>query len=169
VFDWRADGTGTAPTSEGSVIVCLLERSARLTQTIPSAKCERGIMRTYSELVDRVSELADGLQAHGFDTQIHGLGGALISLHFAVEAGLGQMGLNGQLLTPRAGSRCRIALITTNATLVHGAPRDYGVHAICDRCRICAKRCRRARSRSGAPTTAGSRRPRSSPSAACPP
>jgi ferredoxin len=141
VFDRVAADGPSSTLSEGSVVVCLLEQSAELTQTIPSAKCERGVMRTYSELVDRVAVLAQLLQRRGFRTEIHGLGGSLISIHYAVEAGLGQLGLNGQLLTPRVGSRCRIALITTNATLVHGQPVDYGIHAICDRCRVCVRRC----------------------------
>jgi epoxyqueuosine reductase len=37
---------------------------------------------------------------------------------YAVAAGLGQLGLNGQLLSPYAGSRCRLNVLTTNAPLV---------------------------------------------------
>src|SRR5262249_2770791 len=48
---------------------------------------------------------------------------------------------NGQLLTPQAGSRCRICLITTNATLVGDGPVDYGIHKICDECQLCVRRC----------------------------
>jgi len=51
------------------------------------------------------------------------------------------LGLNGQLLTPQAGSRCRITVITTNATLAHDAPVDFGIHAICDECQLCVRRC----------------------------
>jgi len=58
-----------------------------------------------------------------------------------VEAGIGQLGLKGPLITPEAGSRCRIVLITTNTSLVHGSPVDYGIHAICDECQLCVKRC----------------------------
>jgi ferredoxin len=62
-------------------------------------------------------------------------------IHYGVEAGLGQLGLNGQLLTPQAGSRCRLSIITTNAQLVHSGPADYGIHAICDQCQLCIRRC----------------------------
>ena len=61
--------------------------------------------------------------------------------HYAVQAGLGQLGYNGQLLTPQAGSRCRITLITTDAPLEPDGPRDFGVPAICNRCRACVRRC----------------------------
>ena len=136
----RSAGAGGA-ISEGSVIVCVLEQDWGLTQTIPSTRCERGVMRTYSELITRAAALVEYLHERGFEAQLHGPGGALVSIHYAVEAGLGQLGLNGQLLTPETGSRCRITLITTNAKLVHGQPVDYGIHAICDACQLCVKRC----------------------------
>jgi len=31
--------------------------------------------------------------------------------------------------------------VTTNATLAHNRPVDYGIHAICDQCQLCVKRC----------------------------
>ena len=55
--------------------------------------------------------------------------------------GLGQLGLNGQLLTPFVGSRCRLLLITTDAPLDFDAPVDFGIPAICDSCRVCVVRC----------------------------
>jgi epoxyqueuosine reductase len=51
------------------------------------------------------------------------------------------MGMNGQLLTPQAGRRCRLAAISTDAPLVRDASRDFGVPAVCDRCRACLRRC----------------------------
>jgi ferredoxin len=61
--------------------------------------------------------------------------------HYAVQAGLGQMGFNGQLLTPQAGSRCRLCLITTDAPLTRDQPRDLGIPRLCEECRICVRRC----------------------------
>ena len=127
--------------STGSVIVCVLEQDWKVTQTAPSARAERGVMVTMSGLTERACALADFLHERGVQAQVHALAAGLVAIHFAVEAGLGQLGLNGQLLTPRAGSRCRIAVITTNAVLEHGSPVDYGIHAICDQCQLCVKRC----------------------------
>lgn len=127
--------------STGSVIVCLLEQDWKVTQTIPSSKAERAVMRTYQELMSRACELTEFIHGNGFHAEQHGPGGQLLSIPYAVSAGLGQLGLNGQLLTPQVGSRCRITLITTNAQLVHGQPVDYGIHAICDECQLCVRRC----------------------------
>jgi epoxyqueuosine reductase QueG len=125
----------------GTVIVAVLEQRWEETQTIPSRRAERHAMHTYAELVTRSTALAEFLHERGFRAQPHSFGGYGIVIHFAVQAGLGQLGLNGQLLTPEAGSRCRIVLITTNAPLVSDGPRDYGIHRICDECQICVKRC----------------------------
>jgi ferredoxin len=129
------------PPDQGSVVVCLLEQDWEKTQQIPSGKSEREVMRTYEGVVERAAGLARLLQRKGFRADVAGPGGPAVSIHYAVEAGLGQLGLNGQLLTPQAGSRCRITLITTNATLAHDKPVDYGMQAICDECRLCVRRC----------------------------
>jgi ferredoxin len=91
--------------------------------------------------MERTVALARFAQRHGVRAQPHDTGGETIAIHYGVEAGLGQLGLNGQLLTPAAGSRVRLTVITTDAELVHSGPVDYGIHAICDACQVCVRRC----------------------------
>src|SRR5262249_25109933 len=67
----------------------------------------------------------------------------VISQAYAVEAGLGQMGANGQLLTPLVGSRCTLMSISTNAPLARDYPVDYGINGLCERCQVCVRRCPR--------------------------
>lgn len=43
----------------------------------------------------------------------------------AVQAGLGQMGFNGQLLTPGAGARVTLTAIITSAQLAHDEIERY--------------------------------------------
>jgi ferredoxin len=123
------------------VIVCLLEQNWERTQEIPGPRGEQTALSTNAELMELVSLLARRLQQHGFRALPHTTEGRGVVHHFAVEAGLGQLGVNGQLLTPLAGSRVRIALITTDADLVHDHPVDYGINGICDRCQVCVRRC----------------------------
>ena len=127
--------------SQGSVIVCVLEQDYAATQTAPSARAERSAFVAYGALLDRTTRLAEFLRHQGVDAHPHNPAGETIAIHYGVAAGLGQMGLNGQLLTPAAGSRARLAVITTDAELVHGEPADFGMHAICDRCQACVRRC----------------------------
>jgi ferredoxin len=123
------------------VIVCILEQNWEATQTIPSLRAERAHNNTYERLITMADRLADELRKLGYSARPGDPDGRALYIHFAVEAGLGQLGLNGQLLTPFAGSRCRITIITTDAPLVLDAPVDYGVPAVCDRCQACVRRC----------------------------
>jgi epoxyqueuosine reductase QueG len=52
----------------------------------------------------------------------------------AVDAGLGEMGLFGYLITKELGPRVRIFAVTTDLPLVVDHPMDIGVE---DFCRFC--------------------------------
>ena len=62
-------------------------------------------------------------------------------LPYAEEAGLGQMGVNGQLLSPYFGSRWHPFALSTDAPLTPDGPRDFGIPKLCDSCQVCVRRC----------------------------
>jgi NAD-dependent dihydropyrimidine dehydrogenase PreA subunit len=123
------------------MLVGVLEERAEVAEMIPSAQAERGIMSVNLELSLMCAEVAKWLHEQGFRATAYATPGPGISIHYAVESGLGQLGMNGQLLTPAAGSRCRLALISTDAPLPFDQPADYGIHGICDECQVCVRRC----------------------------
>jgi epoxyqueuosine reductase len=123
------------------VIVCALEQNHASTQTIPSALAEKGALSASAAVLDKAAQLAESLHELGFRAAAEPLGGRGIFLHYAVAAGLGQLGLNGQVLTPFAGSRCRWTLIQTDAPLVIDKPVDIGIPKLCDACQVCVRRC----------------------------
>jgi ferredoxin len=125
----------------GSVIVCLLEQDWAATQAIPSHRGERAAFATYVELMERTIKLAEMLHGLGYRAQAQPMEGYGVAIHYAVQAGLGQLGLNGQLLTPETGSRARPGMISTNAELVFDEPVDYGIEEICNSCKVCIRRC----------------------------
>jgi len=124
-----------------SVVVCLLEQNYEATQTIPSAQGEKSAFAAYSVIMSLAESLAGELRALGWRSEVSTPHGRDLMLHYGVATGLGQLGLNGQLLTPEAGSRCRIVTIVTEARLEPDAPRDFGIPAICDSCQACVRRC----------------------------
>jgi len=111
-----------------TVIVCLVEQDWARTQAIPSDASEEAAMHAYVEGMTRTAELTTFLKGLGYQASPQGFLGDGIAIHYAVQAGLGQLGLNGQLLTP-------------DAPLVCDEPVDYGLHAICDECRACVRNC----------------------------
>jgi ferredoxin len=124
-----------------TIIVCVLEQNYDSTQHCPSGRSERAALSGYEEIMTMASELARFLIGRGYRATVTGPEGQNITIHYAVEAGLGQLGLNGQLLTPLAGSRCRLLTINTNAPLERDHPVDYGIHGVCDACKACVRRC----------------------------
>lgn len=65
----------------------------------------------------------------------------LLLVPLAVDAGLGEMGRNGYLITKEFGPRVRLAAVTTTLPLVPDKPVDLGVQEFCSRCLKCAETC----------------------------
>jgi reductive dehalogenase len=60
----------------------------------------------------------------------------------ARDAGLGEIGRMGLLMTPKLGPRVRISVVTTNLPLVTDEPlHDYSVIDFCVQCKKCADVC----------------------------
>ena len=59
----------------------------------------------------------------------------------AVDAGLGEQGRMGLLLTPELGCNARVACVTTNIPMKVDKPIDFGVQEFCRKCKICAEKC----------------------------
>jgi len=124
-------------------VICLaLEQDYRQTQTIPSLDGEYAHYGTYEVEAEMAIELADHIRSLGYHAQMHldsADSGAYIPMF--VNAGLGQLGANGQLLSPHFGSRSRLAMITTDAPVTYDEPVDYGMFNFCQVCQVCVDRC----------------------------
>ena len=59
----------------------------------------------------------------------------------AVDAGLGELGRQGYLISPTFGCRVRVFATTTDMPLVPDKPISIGVDAFCRRCKKCALSC----------------------------
>jgi reductive dehalogenase len=65
----------------------------------------------------------------------------VITVPLALQAGLGQLGRHGMLITPRFGPRVRLSAVLTNLPLVTDTPIDFGVTEFCNTCKKCARMC----------------------------
>ena len=123
--------------------VCLaLEQDYEATQTLPSLEAERAHGAAYERQGELVKQLVEYIHALGYRCQVSGptwFLGPVIPMF--VAAGLGQLGHNGQLLSPHFGSRARLQIVLTNASLTHDKPVDYGIHNFCRGCQVCVTRC----------------------------
>ncbi len=67
--------------------------------------------------------------------------GTGLSIPIAIDAGLGQLGRMGLLVTPKYGPRIRLAKVITDMPLVADSPIDFGVKEFCESCMLCAEHC----------------------------
>jgi epoxyqueuosine reductase len=64
-----------------------------------------------------------------------------LSIPMAMQAGLGEIGRNGLLITPRFGPRLRLSKVITDLPLSADSPIDFGVTEFCNACMKCASMC----------------------------
>jgi len=94
----------------------------------------------YSKMAFTTSSLAEFIRNLGY-TAIPDGNDMSLSVPLAIDAGLGQLGRNGLLITPEYGPRVRLCKVFTDLTLEPDSPIDFGVTDFCRRCRLCADAC----------------------------
>src|SRR5881396_1098453 len=123
--------------------ICLaLEQNYVQTQSLPGMDAERAHFGTYEIEGALLLDLADHIRELGYHAQVHSPNdNSAPYIPMFVAAGLGQLGANGQLLSPHFGSRARLQIIYTDANVTHDQPVDYGIHKFCQVCQVCVQRC----------------------------
>jgi reductive dehalogenase len=88
-------------------------------------------------------QMAEFMRSLGFSSRAHIDGNyRVVAPLVARDAGLGEVGRMGLLMTPELGPRVRIAVVTTDLSLVpEEAPREPSTIDFCTRCRKCAEAC----------------------------
>ncbi len=123
--------------------ICLaMEQDYEATQTICSIGAEHAHFGAYEKIGALGLELIHHIRALGYRAQMHSPSDdTVVYIPMFVQAGLGQLGANGQLLSPHFGSRVRLAIVTTDAPVTYDKPVDYGIHKFCQICQVCVRRC----------------------------
>ncbi len=123
--------------------ICLAyEQDFEPTQTIPSVDAEIVHSSTYRTQAAAGLELGNFVRSLGYHAHvIHSSDATGPMIPMFVAAGLGQLGACGYLLTPHAGNRNRLMMVTTDAKVTYDEPIDYGIHAFCQVCQVCVNRC----------------------------
>jgi epoxyqueuosine reductase QueG len=147
-FDRRYVPEETRPRAKFKHVIVLCRAfDWATTNRVPSVDWDVHSYDTSLALMLAAIETAEFIRSHGYRVQFMagtGLPGEKMVapiLPYAIEAGLGQMGANGTMLTPEYGSRVRVVGLSTDAPVTLGRPVDFGINVLCDNCQICVKRC----------------------------
>ena len=96
----------------------------------------------YLDVAKVTVSLAAWIREIGWSAKSHFLiDEEVIHIPIAVEAGIGELARNGNVITRRYGPRIRLGTVTTDLPLALDSPIDVGVQAMCTDCNKCAINC----------------------------
>ena len=107
----------------------------------PRAAAE--VMRSYRAVARIAIRLARSIRAMGWPARAYGNPNTtdILLIPLAVNAGLGELGKHGSLISIEDGSNLRLAAVLTDLPMVLDAPVDRGIQDVCAVCRRCVDDC----------------------------
>lgn len=139
----RYEKTGDAwyiPEAMNKVLVLIFEEDYEAIMNSPGKLASAATGDGYSRMAATSFRVAEFIRALGYRALPAGNGLGL-SIPMAIDAGLGELGRNGLLVTPKYGPRVRISKIVTDMPLVPDQPIRFGVTEFCETCMVCAMEC----------------------------
>jgi reductive dehalogenase len=121
-------------------IIIITPMDYELTKTIPSAIGGSSTGIGYTTSLACANGLAQFITNLGYEA-VASLNDTALSIPMAIQAGLGEYGRNGLLITPKYGPRVRISKVFTDLPLAIDQPIEFGVKQFCNSCRKCADGC----------------------------
>jgi len=139
--NWQDWGRPIELTHEFAVVFAE-EMSLEMVATGPHTPTVIESMRNYAKGAFIATQVASFIANLGYSaTANHVRHYDALMVPLAVDAGLGEMGRLGYLMTKRYGPRIRLSAVTTDLPLVADRPIDIGVEDFCRQCKKCAYCC----------------------------
>ena len=125
------------------VISIGVEMNRRQMRSVPDIKSATEVMRAYERVGFVVSKLSHRIRRMGWAARSYGNpnSGDLLQIPPAIDAGLGQLGKHGSLISREHGSNFRLGCVVTDLPMSIDAPVDIGVDDLCSVCNVCVRDC----------------------------
>ena len=109
----------------------------------PQKRAAVEVMRAYREVSRIAIELGEHIRSLGWKAKAYGNPNSTEILHIplAIDAGLGELGKHGSMISREHGSNFRLAAVLTDLPLETDEPADIGVEDLCATCRRCVIDC----------------------------
>lgn len=123
-------------------VAIAVEMSLDMVRQAPDAHTTTETAYQYLEAGKTAMLVARYINLLGYEARAHVDGNyRVLCVPIAADAGLGELGRLGLLITPEYGPRIRLAVVTTNMPLAEDRPRPFGVQDFCSFCKKCADIC----------------------------
>lgn len=112
-------------------------------QYVPQEAAAVEVMRVYREISKIAIRLARRVRRMGWPAKGYGNPNSTDILHIpmAINAGLGQLGKHGSMISQEFGSNVRLAAVLTDMPLAYDKPVDIAVDDLCMNCQRCVTDC----------------------------
>ena len=121
-------------------IVMGIEMDSEAMNDSPGVFANATTTNAYSHMAEITAKLAAYIRFLGYPAVPSGNDTAQ-NIPLAIDAGLGEHGRNGLLLTPEYGARQRLCKVFTDLPLIPDKPIDFGALNYCKQCHACASSC----------------------------
>jgi reductive dehalogenase len=128
------------PSSMNRVIALAFEEDFCGIANSPGRLASAAVGDGYSRMAYTAATLAEFVRGLGYRAIPAGNGIGL-SIPMAIDAGLGELGRLGFLITPKYGPRVRLAKVITDMPLIPDPRISFGVTEFCETCKLCADEC----------------------------
>lgn len=124
-------------------VVFSLEMDYHAVEGAPDLPITEESVRCYQRAADMSIDLARRIRSQGYPARAHisGSNYQIMLPPIAQDAGLGEVGRCGYLISSKFGARIRLGAITTDLPLVADQPISFGVQDFCTKCVKCADNC----------------------------
>jgi reductive dehalogenase len=136
----RTEAALYIPSSMNRVIALAFEEDHYGIANSPGRLASAAVGNGYSRMAFTSCTLAEFIRELGYRAIPAGNGTGL-SIPMAIDAGLGELGRLGLLMTPKYGPRVRLAKVITDMPLLPDSPIKFGVTEFCEACMLCAEHC----------------------------
>ena len=141
IYDKNMDGIPiNLPDEFRFAIVMAIKMDTKAVSTSPSFIACFETALAYSKMAFCIGCMAEFIRNLGYQAIPMGNDTAL-SIPLAIDAGLGELGRNGLLVTPEYGPCVRLCKVFTDLPLLPDKPITSGVTEFCKTCKRCADAC----------------------------
>ena len=140
----RSEGEWGAPIQleHSNAIAIAVKMDYEMIKHAPDSAVTTESSIKYFEAAKIAMILARYINLLGYEARAHVDGNyRVLCVPIAADAGLGELGRLGLLITPEFGPRIRLSVVTTNLPLLHEKPTSFGVQHFCVICKKCATNC----------------------------
>lgn len=128
------------PNSVNKVVVMAISMNRDFVLESPNVVNFAAAELGYSKMGFLAISLAEFIRALGYNA-MPCMNDTALSIPLAIDAGLGQLGRLGLLITPEYGACVRLCKVVTDMPLNIDKPIDFGLTEFCKQCLACARAC----------------------------